>query len=188
MKPATQPPGLPISIRIACTPMVSSRKTMLGLVSIASNCSMKLAATSSVRALLVSSVRGSVRQLDLETVQLSQQIVQVFGDEIDQAGFQRFVGGNCFGCFDGRFGQCDGFFAAPFSQRADGGLGDFLGLGLHGFAQVFALPAHRAGRTDGRLGRHGSGVPGQRDDRPGAAGPGPARGYIRPPPGYRSRG
>src|SRR5512145_1504015 len=53
MKPATQPPGLEISIRIAMVPTDSSEKTIFGLVRNNNNCSMKLITSDSVRALVV---------------------------------------------------------------------------------------------------------------------------------------
>jgi len=42
IKPATQPPGLEISIRIAWTPMARSRNRMLGLVRMIRICSIKV--------------------------------------------------------------------------------------------------------------------------------------------------
>ena len=120
MKPATQPPGLEISIRMACTPMVISRKTMLGLVRI----EQKLLDEGDASSGLQPGIRRSAAPArscvhdDAEAIQLAQQIIQVGSDEIDQPGLQRFAGGDGFGILDGVFSQPDRLVAAALCQRA----------------------------------------------------------------------
>jgi hypothetical protein len=58
MKPATQPPGLEISINTDCIPIARSRKAMFGLVSRSRKPSMKVISSGSISALAVFSVRG----------------------------------------------------------------------------------------------------------------------------------
>ena len=90
-----------------------------------------------------------------EAVHLAQQVVQVAGNPIDQPGLQRLVRRDSRRRFDHLLCQGYCFCAAPLNYRAHLCPEHILELGFHCFPQVFAAAAHRAGRADSRLGRHG---------------------------------
>ncbi len=104
-----------------------------------------------------------VVDLNLKPVDLGQEIVQVFGDKVDDAQLQGFLGSGCPGFLDGRLGPGDRLLAPPGCQCPRLGFQVLFELLLHRLAQVFTLGSDGTGGADGRARCHGCYVPGEGD-------------------------
>ncbi len=160
---------------IAWTPMVSSRKTILGLVSMAEDLFDQRRAQIGDRRPGRLQRALAAGELHREAIQLAQQVCLVFGLKVHQASLQRLAGRSSCGRFDGAFSQVYGSLAAPLGERAHRRLEDIPGLGGAGRIQLLTFRTHRAGCSDGCFGSHGGRVPRQGDHGPGAASHGAAR-------------
>ena len=117
--------------------------------------------------------RRPFRRLRGAAVQLSEQVVHVFGDEVHHVGLYRLPGG--IGCSFAHCGLKPAGVAAPLvSDAANEGGRVVLHLAGQGVVQVFACPGDRRGRADVGTGRHHRKVGGGGDERSSGTGPGPA--------------